>query len=131
MTADELLADIAATRIALAPSEIHGVGVFALADIPVGTRDLFSPPRAWVPLPLAAVEALPPYARELAERYCLNDGENYFVPHHGFRVYDLVVFLNHSSVPNLRSVDAGDYFETISAVTAGDELTVDYETLET
>jgi len=131
MTPSDLLADLAGTRIALAPSEIHGVGVFALTDIPVGTRDLFSPPRQWVPLPLAAVETLPPHSRELVERYCLNDGEHYFVPHHGFRVYDLVVFLNHSSVPNLQSVDAGDYFETIRPVTAGDELTVDYDTLET
>ena len=66
MTPAELLADLAGTRIAVAPSEIHGVGVFALADIPVGTRDLFSPPREWVPLPLAAVEALPPPARRRA-----------------------------------------------------------------
>ena len=131
MTADELLADIAGTRIALAPSEIHGVGVFALVDIPSGTRDLFSPPRDWVPLPIAAVEALPPHALELVQRYCLYDEENYFVPPHGFRVYDLVVFLNHSSNPNLQSVDGGDYFVTTRRVAAGEELTVDYETLET
>jgi SET domain-containing protein len=131
MTPDELLADLSGTRIALAPSEIHGVGVFALVDIPTRTRDLFSPPRQWVPVPIPAVEALPPHALELVQRYCLHDDENYFLPPHGFRVYDLVVFLNHSSDPNLRSVDGGDYFETTRRVTAGEELTIDYETLET
>lgn len=131
MTAAELLADLAATRIALAPSEIHGVGVFALVDIPSGTRDLFSPPREWVPVPVTAVEALAPHLCELVQRYCLNDGENYFLPPHGFRVYDLVVFLNHSSHPNLKSVDGGDYFETLRPIAAGEELTVDYDTLET
>ena len=131
MTPAELLADLAATRIALAPSEIHGVGVFALVDIPRGVRDLFSPPREWVPVPVAAVEALAPHLRDLVQRYCLNDGENYFLPPHGFRVYDLVVFLNHSPNPNLRSVDGGDYFETTRPIAAGEELTVDYNTLET
>lgn len=131
MTPAELLADIATTRIALAPSEIHGVGVFALTDIPFGVRDLFSPPREWVPMPVAAVEALAPHLRDLVQRYCLNDGENYFLPPHGFRVYDLVVFLNHSPIPNLRSVDGGDYFETTRPIAAGEELTVDYDTLET
>ena len=131
MTPAELLADIAATRIAVAPSEIHGVGVFALTDLPRGTRDLFSPPREWVPVPTAAVEALPPHAQELVQRYCLNDSAHYFLPPHGFRVYDLVVFLNHSPNPNLESVAGGDYFETTRPVAAGEELTVDYDTLET
>ena len=43
---------------------------------------------------------------------------------------DLVTFLNHSDTPNLRSVNGGDYFVTTRAVRRGEELTVDYGTLE-
>ncbi len=131
MTADTLLADLAATRVGLAPSPIHGIGVFALADIPAGVRDLFAPPRPWVPVSDAVVNALPPHARKLVETYCLWDAGTYYLPPHGFRVVDVVTYLNHADAPNLRQVDGGDYFETTRDVTAGEELTIDYGSLET
>lgn len=130
MTAAELLADVAATRVGLAPSPLHGVGVFALADLPEGTSDLFSPPRPWVPVPEAAIDALPPAAQHLVRTYCLWDAGTYYLPPGGFRAPDLVTFLNHSDTPNLRSVNGGDYFVTTRAVRKGEELTVDYGTLE-
>lgn len=130
MTPDELLHDIRTTRIGLAPSPIHGIGVFALADIPEGTRDLFSPPRPWVPVPEAEVDALPPHARRLVQTYCLWDAGTYYLPPDGFRVLDVVMYLNHSDTPNLRPVDGGDFYVTTRDVKAGEELTVDYGTLE-
>ncbi len=131
MTADTLLADLTTTRVGLAPSPVHGIGVFALTDIPAGTRDLFAPPRPWVPVPEADVTALPPHARKLVETYCLWDAGVYYLPPHGFRVVDVVTYLNHADAPNLRQLDGGDYYETTRAVTAGEELTIDYGTLET
>lgn len=131
MTADTLLADLAATRVGLAPSTIHGIGVFALADIPAGTRDLFAPPQPWVPIQEADVNALPPHARKLVETYCLWEAGVYYLPPHGFRVVDVVTYLNHADTPNLRQVDGGDYFETTRDVPAGEELTIDYGRLET
>lgn len=131
MTARELLADIAATRIGLAPSAVHGIGVFALTDIPAGTFDLFAPPCDWPAVPVAEIDALPPHARELVRTYCLRDETHYHLPAHGFRVRDLVMYLNHSAAPNLRSVDAGDYFEATRDIRGGEELTVDYDTLGT
>jgi uncharacterized protein len=131
MTAHDLLTDVANTRVGLAPSAIHGIGVFALADIPAGTRDLFAPPRPWVPVPEAEVNALPPHARRLVETYCLWDAGVYHLPPHGFRVVDVVTYLNHSDAPNLKQLDGGDWFETLRDVTAGEELTIDYGTLET
>ncbi len=131
MTPAALLAELAATRVGLAPSVIHGIGVFALADIPAGTSDLFAPPAAWVPVAEADVAALPPHARKLVDTYCLWDSGMYYLPPHGFRVIDVVTYLNHSAVPNVRQLDGGDRFETVRDVAAGEELTVDYGTLET
>lgn len=130
MTPAELLHDIRTTRVGLAPSAIHGIGVFALTDIPEGTRDLFSPPRPWVPVPEAEADALPPHARRLVQTYCLWDAGTYYLPPDGFRVLDVVMYLNHSDTPNLRPESGGDYYVTTRAVTAGEELTVDYGTLE-
>jgi hypothetical protein len=126
-----LLADLASTRVGLAPSPIHGIGVFALTDLPAGTADLFAPPVDWVPVPEADVHALPPAARRLVENHCLWDAGVYYVPPHGFRVVDVVTYLNHSTAPNLRQEGGGDRFVTTRDVAAGEELTVDYGSLET
>ena len=44
--------------------------------------------------------------------------------------FDVVTFLNHSDEPNLRQLDGGDRFVTTRDVTAGEELTVDYGSLD-
>lgn len=117
------------TWVMLQPSRVAGVGVFAIRDIPAGCRRMFSEPDAsddWVHVPRAEVDALPPHARLPVENYCLYDERHYFVPRHGFKRMDLSLFLNHSDVPNVRSVDDGDYFEAVRDIAAGEELLIDY-----
>jgi len=128
MTKEELLDDLAHhTRVALKPSPVHGIGVFALCPIPKGCRDLFSKNVGeWIKLPVADVEKLPEHSRSLVETYCLYDDENYYVPDYGFKVMDLVNYLNHSSTPNIISVNDGEYFETLRDIAAGEELLVNY-----
>jgi SET domain-containing protein len=131
MTVEQLLADVAGTRIGLAPSPIHGIGVFALVDLPAGTRNLFSPPgEEWPAVPLRDVERLPAHARKLVETYCLQDGTSAYLPPRGFKVLDPVIYLNHSDTPNLKQLDGGDDFVTLRAIAAGEELLVDYGTLD-
>jgi SET domain-containing protein len=38
----------------------------------------------------------------------------------------MIVFLNHSDEPNLRSVNDGEYFESLRDILAGEELFIDY-----
>ena len=128
MTREELLKELSKeTYVALRPSAIHGIGVFAIANIPKGCRDLFSKNADnWVTLPIADVKKLPDHSRLLVETYCLYDEENYYVPDYGFKVVDLVNYLNHSSSPNIMSVNDGEYFEAIMDIPEGTELTVNY-----
>ncbi len=128
MNKSELLKELSQkTYVALKPSAIHGIGVFAIADIPKGCRDIFSTNTdSWVKLPISDVEQLPAHSRELVETYCLYDEENYFVPGYGFKVMDLVNYLNHSSSPNVISIDEGRFFEAIADIPAGTELLVNY-----
>ena len=116
------------TYVMLRPSSVHGIGVFALRDIPQGCREIFSRNIGeWIKIPIHEVEKLPVHSKELVETYCLYDEENYFVPDYGFKVMDLVNYLNHSAVPNIRSVNHGEYFEALTDISAGSELLIDYE----
>ena len=116
----------------LRPSPVAGVGVFAVRDIPVGCRDMFTPPRGdeeFVAVPRSQLDAQPAHLRALIENYCVYDATTYWVPQAGFRALDLSLYLNHSDTPNVCAVDEGAYFEALRDIAAGEELLVDYGTL--
>ena len=128
MTKEILLNELANnTWVMIRPSGVHGIGVFAIRDIPAGCRDLFSKEMGhWVTVPMSETDALPVHAKELVENYCLFDKENYFMPALGFKAIDLSLFLNHSDTPNVFSVNDGEYFETLRDIKKGEELFINY-----
>jgi hypothetical protein len=130
MTKAELLAELANnTYVMLKPSPIEGVGVFAITDIPRGCRDMFSKPDAaddWITVAKSEVDALPAHAQFIVGNYCLYDDDNYFIPAQGFKKIDLSLFLNHNDIPNVISINDGDYFEALRDIKAGEELLIDY-----
>ena len=128
MTKETLLAQLKNdTYVILKPSGIHGIGVFAARAIPKGCRTMFSKGVGeWIKLPIAEVELLPQHSKDLVETYCLFDEEHYYVPDYGFKLMDLVNYLNHSHHPNIISVNDGEEFETIRDIQYGEELLVNY-----
>ncbi|MEJ0106957.1 MAG: SET domain-containing protein [Bacteroidota bacterium] len=128
MTKEELLKELShETYAALKPSVVHGIGVFAIRDIPKGCRAIFSKGVGeWIRLSINDVEKLPEHSRSLIETYCLYDEDHYYVPDYGFKVMDIVNYLNHSSTPNIISVNDGEIFEALTDIPAGAELLVDY-----
>lgn len=128
MTQEELLKELRdEIWVMLKPSPVHGIGVFAIRDIPKGCQTIFSRHQNdWVKLPIRDVEQLPDHSRNLVETYCLYDEENYYVPAYGFKIMDMVNYLNHSSTPNVRSVNDGEIFEAMEDIPAGTELLVNY-----
>jgi SET domain-containing protein len=128
MTKEELLNELAnEIWVALKPSPVHGIGVFAIRDIPKGCRTIFSKNVGeWIKLPVNDVEKLPLHSRSLIETYCLYDDEHYYVPDYGFKIMDMVNYLNHSSSPNVVSVNDGEYFEATRDIKEGEELFVNY-----
>ena len=131
MTKEALLKDLHQdTYVMIKPSPLHGIGVFAIRDIPKGTRDLFSQGVGeWIKLTIAEVEALPKHSRDLVENHCLFDEDYYFIPDYGFKLVDLVIYLNHSETPNVISLNEGEEFEAIRDIASGEELLVDYGTI--
>lgn len=128
MTKEEILNELRhEIYVMLKPSPVHGIGVFAIRDIPKGCRNIFSTYEAkWIKLPIAEVDELPTHSKDLVETYCLYDEENYYVPEYGFKIMDMVNYLNHSSTPNVQSVDSGEFFVALKDIAAGEELLVNY-----
>jgi SET domain-containing protein len=128
MTKEQLLYQLAHQNyVMIRPSGIHGIGVFAIRAIPKGCKDLFSSGIGeWIEIPKTEIAQLPDHAQAIVENYCLYDENNYFLPDYGFKVMDLVNFLNHSDTPNIKSVNDGEYFEALRDIAANEELFVDY-----
>ena len=128
MTKDQLLQELAhEMQIALQPSGIHGIGVFAITAIPKGCKTIFSGNAVdWIPISFEESEQLPAHVKEFIETYYLYDDKNYFIPDHGCKVMDMANYLNHSSTPNIISENEGEYFETLREIKKGEELLVDY-----
>ncbi len=131
MTREQLLQELKYhTYITIRESDTHGIGVFALCEIPKGCRNIFSRNVGeWIKLSIAEVEDLPAHSRNLVETYCLFDADHYYVPDYGFKVMDLVNYLNHSSTPNVISINDGEEFEALRDIRKGEELLVDYHYL--
>jgi SET domain-containing protein len=130
MIKEELLKELTDnTWVMIKPSPVEGIGVFALRDIPKGCRCMFSKANQqeqWIPVSKTEVENLPAHAIALIENYCLYDEDHYFIPDYGFKKMDLVNFLNHSDIPNIISINDGEFFEAICAIKQGEELFIDY-----
>ena len=113
----------------LAPSTIHGIGVFAVRDVPRGkdpfnTLSKYSRP-GYVRMTSAEFDALPPKLHEMIHAlFVPTDGEMW-LPNCGTNVVYLNSYLNHSAKPNLRTKD-GFHFVARRKIFEGEELTVDY-----
>lgn len=131
MNKEALLKQLAeSTYVMIKASPVHGIGVFAIRDIPKGTQDIFSQGIGeWIEVSKEEVEALPKHSRDLIENHCLFDDKSYFIPNYGFKLVDLVIYLNHSETPNVISMNEGEYFEAIRDIKTGEELFVDYGTI--
>ncbi|MEO6231434.1 MAG: SET domain-containing protein [Ferruginibacter sp.] len=131
MNKSALLAELSGnTYVMIKRSPIEGIGVFAIRDIPMGCRSMFTISNngedEYISLTKQEVKALPAHSRHLIETYCLYDTDQYFVPENGFKMMDLVNFLNHSDDANIISINDGEFFEATRDIKTGEELLIDY-----
>lgn len=117
----KLLNDI--VRIKIAPSSIHGVGIFAMRDLKKGEvlcADAI--PQAF-DIPYKDFKKLNPEVRDIILGHWPHvvNGSHFLYP-----VAKMVAFMNHSSTPNY---DAKNDVMLVD-VKAGDEVTEDYSLIE-
>lgn len=110
----------------LKPSRIHGVGVFAIRDIPQGTY-MFpedDEPIVWVHK--RQTEEIPGALKDFYDDFAIIKGDKFGCPK-SFDLLTMSWYLNHSDEPNVEADE--DYrFHAKRAIKAGEELTVDYNT---
>lgn len=131
MNKEALLKELSeSTYVMIKPSPLHGIGVFAIRDIPKGTKNIFSQGVGeWIKVSKEEVDTLPQHSKDLIENHCLFDEDHYFIPDYGFKLVDLVIYLNHSELPNVISLNEGEEFEALRDIASGEELLVDYGTI--
>src|SRR3990167_2548635 len=120
LTRSEQIMELSSTvKCKLAPSNIHGIGVFAIRDIKKGEKLYVQPALwtrpTWFTLTLAALEEIPPEVREIIMGRWpqVVNGRYFMSPNFDQR---LLAFMNHSDIPNydekedtaLRDIKAGE-----------------------
>ena len=113
------------TRLQASPA--HGIGVFAIRDIPAGLNPFAHEPAALVSVPIATVEAIEDVElRRFYLDFCpLVDG-CYQAPAN-FSLMSQSWYLNHADEPNM-TASPDIVFVTARAIRKGEELTSDYRT---
>jgi hypothetical protein len=114
----------------LAPSPIHGIGLFAAEPFARGTLLWVFQPGLDLLYDQAFIDSLPELARAQILRHCYRD------PDSGLYVLcgDDARFWNHAAEPNTENVELPDNEQGGTAATRdiqrGEELTCDYRTFD-
>jgi hypothetical protein len=113
----------------LRPSAIHGIGVFAVRDIPRGKNPFrllarYARP-GYVRVTRDELEALPDGLVQMIRALFVPTDGTLYLPTCGTNLVHLLAYLNHSAEPNLRTHDGWNFFAR-RRICEGEELTVDY-----
>lgn len=113
----------------LKPSLIHGVGCFAIRDIPVGVDPFPDSNSEHQFVEKEKVANLPPEIKKLYYDFCCDEDGIYYCPK-SFNRVDVSWYLNHSKNPNMVFREVGTTFGFFTArdIKDGEELTIDYDT---
>jgi len=106
----------------LKPSRIHGVGVFAIRQIPKGTR-LFKGEDEIIWIPEKSISTLPFEIKKLYEDFAIIKDGYYGCPAN-FNSLTMSWYLNDSSNPNVL-VDENYDMWSVRDIGEGEELTID------
>lgn len=117
-------------------SSIHGVGLFAIREIPKGVNPFkrVSPiDNIIVDVSEEEVESLPLEIKDYIKNFfAKDDRNNYPVLGNGLNALDITFFLNHSDTPNVTSdeeyvpLDTYCPYKTLRKIEKGEELTQNY-----
>ena len=124
MTDDDAIAILnGLVKIRIAPSKIHGVGVFAMRDIEKGTKLYATMFPQVYKIPYEEMKRLFPEVRQLLlERWPqIVNGSSFMWPDTNSQAY-----MNHSDTPNYSAQDD----VTLEDIYKGDEITEDYRKID-
>jgi len=112
----------------LRPSNIQGIGVFAIRDIPFSINPFSNPDidNDSYHEVIVDIQKIPEWLIPTVNKYCYTDNNRVFVPRLGFNYVSLLRYLNHSFEPNMALNEAGDFI-SIKTINKDEELTFNYD----
>ena len=126
-----VLKNLQQTYCRIQPSPIHGVGVFAVRDIPEKTNPFPGVKnQRWVHVSNSGLETLDSEVAKMVDDFFVRDDGKMYVSEYGLNGMDMSAYVNSSESPNLITTDDGITFVTSKYVRRGEELTIDYGTYD-
>ncbi|MGB2731705.1 MAG: SET domain-containing protein [Microgenomates group bacterium] len=108
-------------------SDIHGVGLFAIRNIPKGVNPFHSSHvEKYIEFNTRELEHLPDEVQKMIHDYCAEYDDKVWIPEYGFNPTDILRFINHSDNHNVETIDEGTTFLTTRDIKKGEELVSNY-----
>lgn len=105
-------------------SSIHGIGVFAIADIDAGTPLFEFDNTEMVWIENNQIENLSPQVKSLYTDFCIKKNNQYGCPSN-FNQLTMAWYMNHSENPNVIANEEYNFFSSRD-IKDGEELTINY-----
>ncbi len=129
MTAKKkLIQNLLNTYCRLRKSKSHGVGVFAIREIPKGTNPFkFEKPQSWVKISAEEVKNARAEVKEMIDAfYVIKKDGSFWANSGGLASMGMSFYMNTSKKPNVKTTDDGANFKTTRLIKKGEELLTDY-----
>lgn len=116
----------------LKPSKYHGVGVFAIRDIPKGTKPFEGRNRdeRFYKVLVSDLKKLPVFFADLIKNYSVREKDYYWVTLGSWNTCFVQDFLNHSVNSNVIWDDNTSAFRSARKIKKGEELMVNYKDID-
>jgi len=128
-----VLKKLEGTYCRLKPSLLHGVGVFAIRNIPANI-DPFNTikKQEWVEFNISELKYLgKEILKMIDDFYVIGKNGKVWINKDALNGMDISFFVNNNSkTPNLKTINDGGKFITIRSIKKGEELTVAYYTYD-
>ena len=111
----------------LGVSPIHGIGVFAIRDIPKGTQPLVSLLKIKeFSFSKKVIKKLPSSVQKEVRMFCYYNKDKYLIPSIGLNAMNMAFYMNHSKNPNIKYLKNNTLL-SLRKIKAGEELFFDYD----
>lgn len=110
----------------IAPSDIHGVGVFAIKDIPENIV-IFRDISEFIAVNKKFLDRININVAKLYKNFFVSDEDCIWIPKSGINKIDISFYLNHSENPNVVWSQEYQLFVSKTFIPENSELTVNYK----
>tara|TARA_Y100000114_G_scaffold14195_1_gene11498 strand:+ start:719 stop:1120 length:402 start_codon:yes stop_codon:yes gene_type:complete len=116
----------------LAPSNIHGIGLFSIRDIPFGQKlfEQILDDDDYIFLKNKDLEVFDVEIQNLIKSLYILEEKGVWVQRTGLNHLDYSYYINHSDEPNLIYIQNKNYYLPKRNIKKGEELTYDYNEVQ-